>query len=48
MFSVLNGMGFQVVAATVHDEAFVCEKLASLKNLPDGFTGEQDGGIYRL
>jgi sulfhydrogenase subunit beta (sulfur reductase) len=48
LISVLAGMGFQVVGPTVREEAIVYEKLESIKDLPEGFTDEQDGGIYRL
>jgi sulfhydrogenase subunit beta (sulfur reductase) len=48
LISVLVGMGFQVVGPTVRDEAIVYEPLGSIKDLPEGLTDEQDGGIYRL
>jgi sulfhydrogenase subunit beta (sulfur reductase) len=48
LIEVLAGMGFQVVGPTIRDEAIVYEKLVSIKDLPEGFTDEQDGGVYRL
>ena len=48
LISTLTRMGFQVVGPTVREEAIVYEKLESIKDLPEGFTDEQDGGIYRL
>lgn len=48
LISVLAGMGFQVIGPTVRDEAIVYEKLTSIKDLPEGITDEQDGGVYRL
>ncbi len=48
LITVLNEMGFQVVGPTVRDEAIVYENLKSIKDLPEGWTDEQDGGVYRL
>lgn len=48
LITVLNEMGFQVVGPTVRDEAIVYESLKSIKDLPEGWTDEQEGGTYRL
>jgi sulfhydrogenase subunit beta (sulfur reductase) len=48
LIKVLNGIGFQVVGPSVRDEAIVYETLKSINDLPEGWTDEQDGGIYRL
>lgn len=48
LINVLNEMGFQVIGPTVRDEAIVYEKLKSIKDLPEGWTDEQEGGAYRL
>ena len=48
LIAVLNEMGFQVVGPTVRDEAIVYESLTSIKDLPEGWTDEQEGGVYRL
>lgn len=48
LITVLDGMGYQVVGPKVRDEAIVYENLKSIKDLPEGWTDEQNGGIYRL
>ncbi len=39
---------YQVVGPTVRDSAIVYDTLASVDDLPIGYTDEQDGGSYRL
>jgi sulfhydrogenase subunit beta (sulfur reductase) len=45
---VLNSRGYQVVGPTVRDGAIVYDTLASVSDLPVGYTDEQEGGTYRL
>lgn len=48
IISLLIEMGFEVVGPTIRDEAIVYEKVKSIKDLPEGWTDEQAGGVYRL
>jgi sulfhydrogenase subunit beta (sulfur reductase) len=48
LFQVLAGRGYQVVGPTVREGAIVYDRLTSSKDLPSGWTDEQDGGKYRL
>jgi sulfhydrogenase subunit beta (sulfur reductase) len=48
LIKVLLEMGFQVAGPTLRDEAIVYENIQSINDLPEGWTDEQDGGIYRL
>jgi len=45
---LLHKMGFQVAGPTVKDNAVVYDFIHSIKDLPKGWTDEQDGGTYRL
>jgi len=44
----LKGRGYRVVGPTLRDRAIVYDDIASLADLPAGWTDEQDGGHYRL
>src|SRR6516225_1195627 len=40
--------GYNVVGPTVRDGAIVFDQIASIRDLPQGWTDEQDPGRYRL
>jgi sulfhydrogenase subunit beta (sulfur reductase) len=44
----LKGLGYRVVGPMMRDQAIVYDDIASLDDLPRGWTDEQDGGHYRL
>ena len=48
VFNSLQARGYQVVGPTVREQAIVYDSLASVDELPVGYTDEQDGGSYRL
>ena len=48
LLDTLRGRGFRVIGPTVRDQAIVYDDIASLADLPGGWTDEQDGGRYRL
>ena len=48
LFEVLHTLGYKVVGPTLQDEAIVYGELASAKDLPEGYTDEQEGGHYWL
>jgi formate hydrogenlyase subunit 6/NADH:ubiquinone oxidoreductase subunit I len=48
LFNALRRQGFDVVGPTVRDGAVVYDRLASVNDLPAGWTDEQDAGKYRL
>jgi sulfhydrogenase subunit beta (sulfur reductase) len=48
LFDALIRLGYRVVGPTVRDQAVVYDDIASLSDLPRGWTDEQDGGHYRL
>jgi ferredoxin len=48
LFEALSRSGFTVVGPTVRNGAIVYDELGSPKDLPIGWTDEQDGGWYRL
>ncbi len=48
LFEALKRRGFQLVGPTVRDGAIVYDVLASVADLPMGWTDEQEGGTYRL
>jgi ferredoxin len=48
LVDALKGRGYRVVGPTVRDQAIVYDDIASLADLPKGWTDEQDGGRYRL
>ena len=48
LIDALTGSGYQVIAPTVRDQAIVYDRISNERELPVGFTDEQDGGKYRL
>ena len=48
LFEALASRGYTIVGPTVRDQAIVYDEIRSVKDLPVGFTDEQDGGHYRL
>jgi sulfhydrogenase subunit beta (sulfur reductase) len=48
LLDTLSKRGYRVVGPTVRDRAIVYDDLASVTDLPVGWTDEQDGGTYRL
>jgi ferredoxin len=48
LLQVLAGRGYEVVGPTLREDAIVYDRLASVRDLPSGWTDEQDGGKYRL
>ncbi|HEU0021092.1 MAG TPA: 4Fe-4S dicluster domain-containing protein [Dehalococcoidia bacterium] len=48
LLAALKGAGYVVVGPTVRDGAIVYDRLASVQDLPIGWTDEQAGGHYRL
>ena len=48
LLQVLRSRGYRVVGPTVRDRAIVYDDIESLRDLPQGWTDEQDGGHYRL
>jgi ferredoxin len=48
LFTVLRDHGYTVVGPTIQDGAIVYDELTSAGDLPEGWTDEQDGGVYRL
>ncbi len=48
MLALLKARGYRVVGPTVRDQAIVYDDIASVDDLPAGWTDEQDGGRYRL
>jgi ferredoxin len=48
LLDALHRRGYRVVGPTVRDQTIVYDDIASLADLPRGWTDEQDGGRYRL
>jgi sulfhydrogenase subunit beta (sulfur reductase) len=48
LLDALRAHGYQVLGPTVRDGAIVYDELATIADLPVGWTDEQDGGVYRL
>ncbi len=48
LFGALEARGYQIMGPTLRDGAIVYENLASVDDLPRGWTDDQDGGTYRL
>ena len=48
LFEALANRGYRVVGPTIREGAIVYEQLPSARDLPCGWTDEQDGGKYRL
>jgi formate hydrogenlyase subunit 6/NADH:ubiquinone oxidoreductase subunit I len=48
LWDALHEQGYRVVGPTVREGAIVYGELASVSELPEGWTDEQDAGSYRL
>lgn len=48
LFDVVIARGYMPVGPTVRDGAIVYDELCCVQDLPEGWTEEQDAGIYRL
>jgi sulfhydrogenase subunit beta (sulfur reductase) len=48
LLEALKARAYQVIGPTVRDGAIVYEELHSVRDLPIGWTDEQEGGTYRL
>jgi formate hydrogenlyase subunit 6/NADH:ubiquinone oxidoreductase subunit I len=48
LIQALIRRGYEVVGPTIREGAIVYERLSSAKDLPAGWTDEQQGGTYRL
>jgi len=48
LIQALTRRGYEVVGPTIREGAIVYDRLASAKDLPVGWTDEQEGGTYRL
>lgn len=48
LIDALLRRGYRVVGPTIRDQAIVYDDLASVSDLPRGWSDEQDGGRYRL
>jgi ferredoxin len=48
LFEVLRAQGYDLVGPRLQDGAIIYDRLASIDDLPAGWTDEQDGGRYRL
>ena len=48
LLDTLRQRGYQIVGPTVRESAIVYDEISSVKDLPEGWTDEQEGGTYRL
>jgi ferredoxin len=48
LLDTLRRRGYRVIGPTLRDSAIVYDDIASVDDLPRGWTDEQDGGHYRL
>ena len=48
LLDVLAKRGYRVIGPTLRDQAIVYDDIKSVRDLPAGWTDEQDGGHYRL
>jgi ferredoxin len=48
LLDTLRRQGYRVIGPTLRDSAIVYDDIASVDDLPRGWTDEQDGGRYRL
>ena len=48
LLDALSKKGYRVLGPTVRDQAIVYDEVSSLKDLPVGWTDEQNSGTYRL
>lgn len=48
LFAVLKSASYTIIGPTVRDQAIVYDEIDSAGDLPQGWTDEQEAGIYRL
>ena len=48
LIQILSDSGYRVVGPVLREGAIVYDEIKSLRDLPAGWTDEQDGGKYRL
>jgi sulfhydrogenase subunit beta (sulfur reductase) len=48
LFNLLGKRGYSLIGPVARDGAIVYDEIASVSELPSGWTDEQDGGQYRL
>jgi ferredoxin len=48
LFEILSKRGYRVLGPTIRDQAIVYDELTSVKDLPVGWTDEQNDGTYNL
>ncbi len=48
LLEALHARGYRLIGPRIRDQAIVYDDIASLADLPCGWTDEQDGGHYRL
>jgi len=48
LLDVLSKRGYRIFGPTVRDQAIVYDEVSSLKDLPAGWTDQQNAGTYRL
>jgi len=48
LLDALAKRGYRVIGPTVRDQAIVYDDIASVRDLPAGWTDEQSGGRYRV
>lgn len=48
LVDLLREKGYCVLGPTVRDGAIIYDEIAGLDDLPEGWTDQQDGGLYRL
>ena len=48
LLDALSKKGYRVLGPTVRDQAIVYDEVSSLKDLPSGWTDEQNAGTYHL
>lgn len=48
LFDALERRGYRIVGPTVREGAIVYDQIASVSDLPEGWTDEQEGGSYRI
>lgn len=48
LFEALQERGFATVGPTVRNQTIVCDRIASVDDLPIGWTDIQEAGTYRL
>ena len=47
LIQVLIRKGYEVIGPTIYDGAIVYDRVSSVKDLPAGWTDEQQGGKYQ-